>query len=481
MLILPGCYGDLYQRVDDMNSKLDEIEQLCQEYNKNLSSLSGLIKALQSNDFITGMTKITEKGQEVGFTVDFLKHESITIRNGINGNIPTITSREDTEEKLGRWYWAVLLPGSSEYTWLTDNEGNKIMSTAIYPLVKKIGSYWYVSYELGATYSDEPIGKANGEDGDADIFHRVLVYSDYVVFSLKDGTNITLPLYSRYEALNDAIKTINNNVTSLNHMAVVLGNKWVNVESVEPIYLSGEIAGSRIIFSDESEIEIYNFVRGNVPQFSQHKGIDGLMYWYVTLNGVSQPLYTSEGNPVRAWAPETPVPEVTVKMDRNDDGFINYYWATVVGSDTTYVTDPEGNFIKAVSDSVKSTVFKDVDNTQRDYVVITLNDDSQVKIPKKNTIIFDADTISVFNVERSSVGYMIYGVGEEADISLITQGDITATITPGKSSNGTHSGQINIKPKYSFIYGEDAKIMMVVSAGSGSLNTVYKTMYVKAK
>ena len=259
LLLMVGCsmeYDDsaLVGRVDDLESRVQRLEQLCQQMNTNISSLQTIVTALQNNDYITGVTPITENGKTIGYTITFAKAQSITIYHGKDGQngadgkdgpdgadgkdsdyVPTIGVKQDTD---GIYYWTL------DGEWLLDDAGNKIKAVGtdgkdgadgqpgqngatgpqgpqgeqgpqgasgkdgITPMLKIENDYWYISYDNGATWNE--LGKATGnggaqgpqgeqgpqggagQNGDS-FFQSVTQDENNVYFTLADGTIITLP------------------------------------------------------------------------------------------------------------------------------------------------------------------------------------------------------------------------------------------------------------------------------------------------
>lgn len=207
---MSGCYDDsaLWESVNDHESRISKLEKLCNEMNANISSLKTIVEALQTNDYVTSVTPVTEGGKEVGYTITFSKSGSITIyhgkdgadgapgadgKDGADGLTPVIGVRQDSD---GVYYWT--LNGE----WLLDDSGNKIPTTGkdgITPQLKIEDGYWYVSYDNGAIWTE--VGKAVGENGkdgedgaDGDSFFRSVTQDDAnVYFTLADGTVIALP------------------------------------------------------------------------------------------------------------------------------------------------------------------------------------------------------------------------------------------------------------------------------------------------
>lgn len=233
-IILSSCKfndDDIWNSMHNLENRVARLEELCQQMNTNVSSLQTIVTALQSNDYITGITPVVENGKEIGYTITFSKSEAITIyhgrdghdgidgtdgTDGIDGVTPVIGVRQDVDDI---YYWT--LNGD----WLTDGNGNKIKAEGtdgkdgadgtdgsdgadgtdgtngqdgqdgITPKFKIENDYWFISYDNGATWTQ--LGKATGEDG-ADgvngdsIFKGVTQDDDNVYFELADGSVITV-------------------------------------------------------------------------------------------------------------------------------------------------------------------------------------------------------------------------------------------------------------------------------------------------
>ena len=248
MLLASGCsdeYDDsaLTGRVDDLENRVKTLEELCRQMNTNISSLQTLVTALQNGDYITSVTPVTSGGQTIGYTMTFKHALPITIYHGTNGK----DGQDGTDGKDGQdgkngttpvigvapyngvYYWTL------NGTWLTDTSGNKIKAEGtdgkdgvdgrpgqdgedgidgkpgqdgdagqdgkpgedgkdgITPQLKIENEYWYISYDNGASWTQ--LGQATGNDGkDGDtLFSKVDDQGKEVVFTLTDGTVITIP------------------------------------------------------------------------------------------------------------------------------------------------------------------------------------------------------------------------------------------------------------------------------------------------
>lgn len=208
---LAGCKDDfddseLRKQIADLNGRLTSLEKLCAQMNTNISSMQTIVNALQQNDYITGVTPITEGGNTTGYSITFAKNKPITIYHGENGSPPVIGIKKDTD---GIYYWTL------DGEWLLDASDNKIKAegtdgesgeageegkpgqNGITPVLKIEEGYWYVSYDNENSW--QQLGKASGEKGEPgekgdSMFSSVDTSNDgYVIFTLADGTELKLP------------------------------------------------------------------------------------------------------------------------------------------------------------------------------------------------------------------------------------------------------------------------------------------------
>ena len=201
-----GSCGDDYDdsalrgRVDGLEDRIEQLEELCQRMNTNISSLQTLVEALQQNDYVTGVVPVMQGGETVGYTISFTKSEPVTIYHGEKGEQGDTgaTPVMGVEEVDGIYYWTV--DGKP----LTDGDGNRIPASAhdgapgATPQFKIEGGYWHVSYNDGESW--QQLGQATGDKGDPgipggdSIFASVEETDDAVIFTLADGeTTITIP------------------------------------------------------------------------------------------------------------------------------------------------------------------------------------------------------------------------------------------------------------------------------------------------
>lgn len=175
-VVVSSCQYDdtmVWERFDDHENRITQLEELCREMNTNISALQSIVEALQNNDFVTSVTPVTEGGETIGYVITFSKSGTVTIyhgedgadgkdgingadgkdgvngadgkdgvdgadgKDGINGTdgkdgadgadgkdgvTPTIGVRQDED---GIYYWTI------NGEWLTDDAGNKIKAVGV--------------------------------------------------------------------------------------------------------------------------------------------------------------------------------------------------------------------------------------------------------------------------------------------------------------------------------------------------------------
>lgn len=203
-----SCYddSDLWESVNDLNSRVQTLESMCSAMNTNISSVQSLVASIQSGAYITSVNPLTENGVEVGYMVTLSDGQNLTIyhgkdgadgvngtngengadgENGKDGNTPKIGVKQDTD---GKYYWV------ADGEWLTDKDGKKMPVTSepgkdgMTPQVKVENGKWYVSYDNGKTWND--LGEA--VVGSSCLFKEVTYVNGILTLTFTDGNSITL-------------------------------------------------------------------------------------------------------------------------------------------------------------------------------------------------------------------------------------------------------------------------------------------------
>ena len=292
---------DLWNSVHGLENRVAKLEELCKQMNTNISSLQTIVTALQNNVYVTGTTPLMKDGKEIGYTITFSKGNPITIYHGKDGQdgedgiTPTISVKKDTD---GVYYWTLngefIMVDGGKIQAEGKNGTNGINGTT--PQFKIENDYWFISYDNGTNWTQ--LGKATGEDGKdgedgvgGDSMFSGVDYktsTDYVIFTLADGTQIKLPTWSAFEALQRLCNETNTNLSALQTIVTALQNNDY-ITSVDPLTENGKVVGYTIKFAKSNPIVIYNGkdgtdgVDGNTPVIGVKKDGDGIYYW--TLDG----------------------------------------------------------------------------------------------------------------------------------------------------------------------------------------------------
>ena len=292
---------DIWNSVHGLENRVAKLEELCKQMNTNISSLQTIVTALQNNDYVTGATPLMKDGKEIGYTITFSKSNPITIyhgkdgQDGEDGTTPTIGVKQDAD---GVYYWTLngeyIVVDGEKIQAEGKNGTNGINGTT--PQFKIENDYWFISYNNGTNWTQ--LGKATGEDGKdgedgvgGDSMFSGVDYktsTDYVIFTLADGTQIKLPTWSAFEALQRLCNETNTNLSALQTIVTALQNNDY-ITSVDPLTENGKVVGYTIKFAKSNPIVIYNGkdgadgVDGNTPVIGVKKDADGIYYW--TLDG----------------------------------------------------------------------------------------------------------------------------------------------------------------------------------------------------
>ena len=185
--------SELRGDIENLESRITALEEWQKSVNTDIRSLQSLVKALEDKDYVTAVTPL-EDG--TGYVISFLKSGNVTIKNGEqgekgeDGTTPVISVKQDSD---GKHYWTV------NGEWLLDN-GNKMPVTGekgdkgdngvsgsdgLTPYIGDNGNWWIGTSDTGVKAQGDAIFAKDGIDYTSDL--------DNVIFTLADGTKITLP------------------------------------------------------------------------------------------------------------------------------------------------------------------------------------------------------------------------------------------------------------------------------------------------
>ena len=188
----------------------------------------------------------------------------IAIENGFVGTVAewleSLKGRDGIDGKDG-------LPGKDGKDGADGSDGEDGTDGAngkdgITPKLEIREGYWYISYDNESTWTQ--LGKATGEDGEdgisGDPMFTDIDYetnTDYVIFTLSNGTQIKLPTWSAFEALKTLCNQMNTNISSLQTIVTALQNNDYITE-ITPVMQDGIEIGYTIRFNKSNPITIYH-------------------------------------------------------------------------------------------------------------------------------------------------------------------------------------------------------------------------------
>ena len=178
------------ERLSDLESRVSALETLTRQMNSNISSLQGIVTAIQTGDYITSINPIASDGKTIGYTITFAKGQPITLyhgQDGADGHTPAVGVKQDDD---GVWYWTI------DGQWLLDANGRKVKAngkdgadghTPAVGVKQDDDDVWY--WTIDGQWLLDANGrkvKANGKDGDS-MFKRVTMTETEVTFVMADG------------------------------------------------------------------------------------------------------------------------------------------------------------------------------------------------------------------------------------------------------------------------------------------------------
>ena len=425
LLLASGCNREYFERIDELQARLDALQASCDKINRQLTELQSLISALEEKDMITGTTEIKEDGVVTGVKINFANHASVTITNGKDGKTPLISSKHDSD---GNYYWTVQY-GDGNVEWVLDSSGNKILATGVLPYLAIRNGMWCYSLD-GKNYVE--IGPADGKPGDQLFAGFDTSNPDYVIITLSNGEKLKIPTYAAYLSLKEKIETVNKNTNAQAEIIRATLDKITYLTSVAPILSGKDTIGTTIILSNGKKGEIYDWTSPVTPVIFAKKDTDGNLYWaYEFGNLGEQWVLDPSGKKIPASSDPAEAPLVGVAQ--GDDG--EWYWTVTYKGTTELLRFPvSGGYAPHAQDSAVNCAFSAVVETQYTLEVV-LKDGTKLSLPKQFTVAFSyedgktfvGDTLTMKMVsggDRKRLQYQVFGPSPK--ISTICEGGFEA-------------------------------------------------------
>ena len=461
--ILTGCTGEIKERIATLDEQITKLEEELAKQNESISSLYAVLYAYQKKDFITGITQLEGNA---GYAIHFNSLGDIIIYHGTDAHVPRVGVKRNPDD--GNYYWTIQY-GSGEAKFIVNEAGDYVSAVGMVPLLKIENGKFYISYDSRATW--QYLGEADGANGD-DIFKKVTFNDDYVTFETQEET-FKIPTNKLVQKLYQNATVISQNMSGLSTLIRHLASSALCVESVSDLIIDGEVAGSVVKLSSGDSLVVRDWTDTSTPYISAEKeGADSVYFWaLVSPDGSKEWIRDGKGNRVAATGVNMEIPVVVPLLDTTDH---TYYWNVVAGGDTTFVKDLYGNKVAVTSHGGELAVFKRVNNAYPDFLIIELFSGATINIPKIYTIAFSPASLSMKVSTTKTVSYRVYGADSRTQYNLVTQGDLTATLTQTTGDPG--GGTITVTTGAAF--AGNGKVLLLVSTGNGSPKTMTKSINV---
>lgn len=420
--LFTGCNdyddGKLWDSVNDLETRLSVLEKQCKEMNTNIESMKVIVDVLQSNDYITNVTVVTENGVEIGYKVDFKVHPSITIYHGEDGK----AGETPRIGENGNW-WV----GNQDTGVKAKGEDGGQGQT---PHIGSNGNWWIGAEDMGV--------KAQGEDGEAG----------------KDGVTPVIGVKQDVDGIYYWTQKIGDGEST-----------WILDSEGKKVKATGEKG-------DTGQIPYIgsngNWWIGSSDTGVNARGEDGQ-------NGLT-PVIGSNGN----WWIGNKDTGVKAKGEDGDDGNDGITPQLKIENDNWMLSVDNGaswqNLGKAKGDKGDS-FFKSVVNNEND-LTLELEDGTVIKLPKQQVFSITLDKTRFSDVLPSTsyeVNYTVTGEeGQRSSVEVIAPADWKAVV----QRTNDWSGKIVVTTP-SFM--TDNKVLVLVSDENGG-NTLMKTVtFLKGK
>jgi len=185
-------------QIEEHQRRLSTLDSIVTDFNITVTSLRESIERLRDLDNITAINNYYEGDSLVGYIIKFKYSDDLIIRNGKDGNIPSISFSRESD---GYFYWRI------DGELVFNNDGKPIRcegSDGITPVVRINGDNWEVSYDLGLSwgYLDRAVADSTRRS-----IKKAEKIDNFVLFTTKDNIKFALPCSLKQELNIENIDT----------------------------------------------------------------------------------------------------------------------------------------------------------------------------------------------------------------------------------------------------------------------------------
>ena len=240
-------------------------------------------------------------------------------------------------------------------------------------------------------------------------------------------------LETRVSVLEELCKQMNTNISSLQTLVYAMQDGDY-ITSVTPVTQNGVEVGYTIAFAKNPSITIWHGGNGDggyTPKIGVRKDSDGIYYW--TLDGAW--LTDDSGMKIKAEGRDGAQGDDGVTPKLKIEGG---YWYVSNDNEQTWTQLGRAT---GEADQKGDSFFQSVDTSDPDYVVFTLSDGTEFKVPRYSqlTITLSEDVVAMLPNSTHSVAYTITAASAEVEIEVMTSADIKAKVDMESAYAGTIS------------------------------------------
>ena len=253
-------------------------------------------------------------------------------------------------------------------------------------------------------------------------------------------------LTGRVETIEEMLQGLNTEITDIKTVVSAL-SKGAVITAVEETP-----QGYRLTFSDGKVIELHHGINGidgeNAPVIGVKEDVDGIYYWTITVNGVTEWLLDSNGNKLRVTGKDGQDGQdgVTPVIGVDAEG----YWTIDTGNGPERIVDANGHYVRAIGISGDSFFTNVV--VGEDEVIFYLASGETFSVYRVDNFGIMIDTTDVevaqgttkeFAMTLTKVSTVfVASVSEGWD--AVVKGDVLYVTAPSEIDDENIVGEINI-------------------------------------
>ena len=247
---------------------------------------------------------------------------------------------------------------------------------------------------------------------------------EYVLITLSDETQLKLPTWAAFDALQQQVRQLNINLAALTRIVSALQDNDYLI-STTPFVEDGVPVGWLLNFSKSGLVVIYSSGVSESPQIGVRQDSDGVYYW--TLDG--EWLLSDDGSKVRAEGPmgaDAVPPRLKIEEQ--------YWWISYDDGASWTRLD------KAVGEGSEG-LFADVDTSDETFVRLVLSDGSTLLVPRYVAldIVFDlgGGPLVISEGEVITVPWTVVGTNSaDVTVSALVNGNLSVSVLPEPGGGG---------------------------------------------